>query len=181
MVINLALFVWVASKFEYKALEKKLVSMPKAPGRGVVPRWVRPQIVSGGPVRFVQYPQYQSNFCAPPPPPPLLPLNERRTPELHLLRHPSAIALRFQDMSSTPWPDLGDCSTSRPNPDGISSMVRLIVGMVGLTITYRLQGHVPRSGGINIARGQSMHPEEDVGIYGRSLAFQGQQPAFPLR
>lgn len=69
MVINLALFVWVASKFEYKALEKKLVSMPKAPGRGVVPRWVRPQIVSGGPVRFVQYPQYPSHICPPPPPP----------------------------------------------------------------------------------------------------------------
>jgi hypothetical protein len=42
----------------------------------------------------------------------------------------------------------------------------------------------PRPGasrGIDIARGQSMHPEEDVGIYGRSLAFQGQQPALPLR
>lgn len=67
MVINLVLFVWVASKFEYKALEKKPVSMPKAPGRGVVPRWVRPQIVSGGPVRFVQYPQYPLHICAPPP------------------------------------------------------------------------------------------------------------------
>ena len=42
----------------------------------------------------------------------------------------------------------------------------------------------PRPGasrGIDIARGQSMHPEEDVGIYGRSLAFQGQQPALPMR
>ncbi len=44
-----------------------------------------------------------------------------------------------------------------------------------------LQSRVPRSGGIDIVRGTSMHPEEDVGVYGRSLAFQGQQPAFPLR
>lgn len=50
MVINLVLFLWVASKFEYKALEKPRVQPPKSQGRGVVPRWVRPQIVTGVPV-----------------------------------------------------------------------------------------------------------------------------------
>jgi hypothetical protein len=50
--------------------------------------------------------------------------------------------------------------------------------------TVRCLCSQPRPGqtrGIDIVRGASMHPEEDVGIYGRSLAFQGQQPAFPLR
>ena len=44
MVVNLALFMWVASNYEYKALPKPRVAAPK---RGVAPRWVRPQIVTG--------------------------------------------------------------------------------------------------------------------------------------
>lgn len=91
MLVNLVLFLWVASKYEYKALEKPRVHPPKPP-RGVPPRWVRPRIVTG---------------VVPP--------------------------------------------------------------------------RTGRSAGIDIVRGASIHPEEDVGIYGRSLAFQGQQPALPLR
>lgn len=46
MLVNLVLFLWVAARYEYKALDKPRVHPPKAP-RGVAPRWVRPRIVTG--------------------------------------------------------------------------------------------------------------------------------------
>jgi hypothetical protein len=41
------LFLWVAARYEYKALDKPRVHPPKVPPRGVAPRWVRPRIVTG--------------------------------------------------------------------------------------------------------------------------------------
>lgn len=46
MLVNLVLFLWVASRYEYKALDKPRVHPPKAPRR-VAPRWVRPHVVTG--------------------------------------------------------------------------------------------------------------------------------------
>ena len=46
MLVNLVLFLWVAARYEYKALDKPRVHPPKAP-RGMAPRWVRPRIVTG--------------------------------------------------------------------------------------------------------------------------------------
>lgn len=49
MAINLVLFLWVSSKFEYKQLAKPRVAAPKP--RGPAPSWVRPQVVEGVVVR----------------------------------------------------------------------------------------------------------------------------------
>lgn len=46
MLVNLGLFLWVAARYEYKALDKPRVHPPKAP-RGVAPRWLRPRVVTG--------------------------------------------------------------------------------------------------------------------------------------
>lgn len=60
--MNLVLFLWVASKYEYKALEKPRVHPPKPP-RGAPPRWVRPRIVTGVVVSFTTFKRTSLASC----------------------------------------------------------------------------------------------------------------------